>query len=407
MSPDDDRTFEAIDWDAYDPSGRVITRKLVALALSLVALGALFAYDYLVLPRAYALVGGYSPSQLDWLALFAAVLVLFFGIEPLATNRRLALHYWRRYRRNRLAVVAAGYLVVFAVLAIVGPELWGDPSIAPKGRSVAGRGPPPGLPPFWTEVDAEKLFYCATPVLDGMCQGTTVHPLGTTPDGQDVLALVFAGMRVALQVAVITAAIIVPIATTVGTVAAYYGGRVGGVLMRYVDLQQAIPAFILYLLAQYLYGPSLVAIVLLFGLFDWGRIARRVRGDALRHRDAGFVVAARDAGATPMDTVRRHMVPNVANTVFAGLAIQIPFIVIMEATFAYLGYVNSDVPSWGYALKVGLAINTAIPEAGFAGWAWWGYLFPLAALLVTIVAMSVAGDALHDAIEPRERGESQ
>lgn len=407
MSGDDEPTFETLDWSEYDASGHVVTRKTVAFALSLAGLVGLFAYDYYVLPQAYALVGSYSPGRLDWLALFAALVVAFFGVVPLASNRRLARHYWRRFRRDRVAVAAAAYLLVFVFLGMLGPQLWGAPSIAPKGHSVAGRGPPPGLPPFWMGVEESKLFYCATDVVDGKCQGALLHPLGTTPDGKDVLAFVLAGMQVALQVAVITAAIIVPIATAVGTVAAYYGGRVGGVLMRYVDLQQAIPAFIVYLLVQYLYGPSLVAIVLLFGLLDWGRIARRVRGDALRHRDAGFVSAARDAGATPLDAVRRHMVPNVANTVAAGLAVQIPFIVIMEATFAYLGYVNSEVPSWGYAIKVGLAANTAIPDAGAVGWAWWGYVFPIVALLVTIVAMSAVGDALHDAIEPRERGEAE
>jgi peptide/nickel transport system permease protein len=399
----DGPTFESLDWEEYETSGWVVTRRTVASVASLVLLAAAYGYDYLFVPNAHTLVFGFRPHPLDWLSLLSVLVVIFWAVVPLALNPRLAAHYWRRFRRNRLAVAGLAYLVVFVGIATLGPELWGDPIRAPDGIEIATRGgTPPGLPPFWGEVAETRPLYCGTEVVDGMCQGTIVHPLGTTPDGQDVLAFVFEGMAIALKVALITSAIIVPLATVVGTVAAYYGGRVEGVLMRYVDLQQAIPGFIVYLLVQYIYGPSLLAIVVLFGLFDWGRIARRVHSDAIRHRDAGFVVAALDAGAPPSEVVRRHVVPNVANTVIAGLAVQVPFIVVVEVALEYIGVSTGE--GWGWAIKLGLNSTTAVPTAGEAGWAWWSYAFPLLALLVTVVSMAVVGDAVHDAVEPRERG---
>lgn len=402
----DTTTFEAVDWSAYDPSGRIVSRRTVAFLVCLAAILTLYVYDFLFVPNGHTLLLGFRPEPLDWLAAFSALLLTMYGVVPLAVNRRLTAHYWRRFRRNRVAVTALAYLLVFALLAVVGPWLWGSPSSAPRGVQVAERGGiPPGLPPFWGEISTDIPLYCATEVVDGKCQGTIYHPLGTSPEGMDVLALIFKGMTVALKIALITAAIIVPIATAFGTVAAYYGGRVGTVLMRYVDLQSVVPAFIVYLLIQYIYGPSLFAIVVLFGLLDWGRIARRVRGDALRYRDAGFVVAARDAGATPGDVIRRHIVPNVANTVVAGLALLIPFIIIAEATLSYIEIGTGT--GWGWAIKQGLSISSAIPGQAEAGWAWWSYTFPLVVLVLTVAAMSLVGDALHDAIEPRERGENR
>lgn len=409
MATDSDvaRTFESVDWTSYDATGRVITRKTVALVLTVVVSIGVFAYDYFFVPNAHSLVLSVRPEPIDWLALLATIVIVFFGVVPLAANPRLTAHYWRRFRRNRLAVLSLLYLFVFSILALVGPTWWGGPLNAPRMMELDARGGTPlGYPPFWMEIAESNVVYCATEVVAGMCQGTIVHPLGTTPDGRDVLAFVLAGMEVAFKIAVITAAIIIPIATTVGTVAAYYGGRVGGVLMRYVDLQQAIPAFIVYLLVEYLYGPSLLAVIVLFGLFDWGRIARRVRGDAVRHREAGFVVAAKDAGATGLDTIRRHLVPNVANSVLAGLAIQVPFIIIMEATLSFIGVVNSETPSWGFAISVGLESKPPTPSLQ-AGWAWWSYVFPLLALLLTVVSMSIVGDAVHDAIETRDMGDGR
>lgn len=402
----DDLTFEQLDWSAYDPAGRIVSKRTVAFLAVLGAIVGLYTYDYLFVPNGHNLLLGFRPGPLDWLSAFSLLLLVMYGLIPLALNRRLAAHYWRRFSRNRIAVVALAYLLVFVVLAVLGPQLWGSPMSAPNGIQIAERGgTPPGHPPFWGEISADIPLYCATEIVDGKCQGSIYHPLGTSPEGMDVLALIFDGMNVALKIALITAAIIVPIATAFGTVSAYYGGRVATALMGYVDLQSVVPAFIVYLLVQYLYGPSLFAIVILFGLLDWGRIARRVRGDALRYRDAGFVVAARDAGAAPGDVIRRHIVPNVANTVVAGLALLIPFIIIAEATLSYIE-VGSGT-GWGWAIKMGLSVSSAIPGAAERGWAWWSYTFPLATLVVTVAAMSLVGDALHDAIEPRDRGENR
>ncbi|QLG64264.1 ABC transporter permease [Halorarum salinum] len=388
-------TFTDLDWDEHAGAGIVVTRTALAFVGSLLALSAVFLYDYLFVAPGLVLVGSWNPTIIDWLSLLSIVVLFFYVALPLARRPRLTKQYWADLRERRGATLSLAYLAVFTVAGLLGPRLWGHPRVAPRGFEVATRGEPSSLPPFWAAGSMDVRRYCPTGAVDGLCHGTLIHPLGTTPIGQDVLAYVFAGARLALEVTVITAVILVPIATVVGTVAAYYGGRVDVVLMRYVDLQQAVPAFVVYLMVMFLYGPSVVALILLFGLFDWDRIARRVRNDAARRRDAGYVLAAESAGARRVDVIRRHLVPNVSGTVIAGLTTQVPFVLIMEATFSYLGVVDDDVGSWGYAVAVGLESSNAFT--------WWAYVFPALALFLTALAINQLGTALYEVLQPRQR----
>jgi len=113
---------------------------------------------------------------------------------------------------------------------------------------------------------------------------------------------------VALKVTLVTAALIVPIGVVVGSTAALVGGRIDTVAMRYVDVQQVIPPFFLYIVAQYVFGPTLFLIVVLFGVLNWGGTVRQLRSEALQVREEGFMLAARSAGAGTLGRLRRHPV---------------------------------------------------------------------------------------------------
>jgi peptide/nickel transport system permease protein len=192
-------------------------------------------------------------------------------------------------------------------------------------------------------------------------------------------------------VALITATLLVPIATVVGTVAATVGGWVDAVLMRYVDVQQAVPAFFIYIVAQFLYYPSLALMVGVFGLLNWGGMARLVRADALRTREEGFVLAAKSSGNSPLRVVRRHIVPNVSTTILTAVTLQIPTLIIIEATLSYLVLGDPRVYSWGQMVGVGMR---EFPTY------WWVPTMPVVALLLTVVSLNVLGDALRDAFDP-------
>jgi peptide/nickel transport system permease protein len=230
-------------------------------------------------------------------------------------------------------------------------------------------------------------------VVNGRCQGTMAHPLGTTGDGKDILVLVIYGMQVSMKVGLISTLLVVTIGTAVGTVAAYGGGLVDELLMRYVDIQLVFPAFFLYLLLTYLFGGSLFMFIVIFGLTGWGSIARLVRSEALQRAEEEYITAARSAGAGTLYVIRRHLVPNVSNSVITAATLLIPGFILFEASLSFLSLGDPTVPSWGQVIANGRSdLSTA----------WWISTFPGIFLFTTILAFNFMGDALRDALDPRQ-----
>jgi peptide/nickel transport system permease protein len=335
-----------------------------------------------------------SPSfGRDILLLFVApaliLTTIFVTTDPVTFEYDIANpDLWGIYMSNlshRSRLHLGSNLVGFFLIGIFGPALVGRP----EGEFLARHQPPYGL-----AVSESKVIECIGPVSDGMCHGTLAHPLGTTGFNQDVRAVTVESTQVALQVSVVTARLVVPSATAVGTGAAQFGGWVDELLMRYVDIQQTIPPFFVYIVAQFLIGPSLLLIVGIFGLLNWGGTARLVRSEALAKREAEYVLAARSAGSSSLRTVRKHIVPNVSNTVLTAVTLQMPALIVIEATLSYLGIGPDGVGSWGNIIFHGME-NFPIY--------WWVAVFPVLAILVTVVAFYVLGDALRDTLDPRLR----
>jgi peptide/nickel transport system permease protein len=303
----DTERFEDVDWDAIDADdGGLSPRGLAAVA---VAYALALAYDLVIAgddPTVAFEVGVpwhaaeatvvWDVTAVDWL--FAAtLLVLGFSLLPLARNRRLTAHYWRRFRRHTPAVISFWYLIAILFLGTVGTAFLEQPSL-----NVAAAYQPPVL----LSVDAAVPTECVGPVVDGRCRGTWEYPLGTTANGRGLLTLAIYGMRVSMQVGLIATLISISIATAVGTTAAYAGGWVDEVLMRYVDVQQTFPTFFLFLFLAYLYGGSLFALIVIFGVTGWGGIARIVRSEALQRREEGYAEAARAFWASTLPVGSRH-----------------------------------------------------------------------------------------------------
>lgn len=396
-APDDAPEFTAIDWDDHEAESVAIQRRTVAFGVELAALAAVALYDHLVLPSDGTLPLGFAPSALDYLTLLAVLVAARYGAVPLARNPTLTRRYWNGLRRRPLALAALAYLAAFTAVGVLGPVFYGPPSVAYVGEPADPRGAGPQQPPAFASVPVEHVIYCDGAVEGGRCHGTTSHPLGTTQTGEDVLAYLIYGAGVVVKIALVAGALLVPLSTAAGTVAAAVGGRVEEAVVAYLDFQQVLPAVVAYLLYQFLYRPSLLAIVVLFGLLDWDRVARQVRNDARRKTDAGYVLAARGAGESTLGVVRRHLVPNVANTVVAAVALQIPFVVAAEVTLTVLGLTRFDSPSWGVLISLGLGTS----DGAVYGMNWWSVLFPTVALAVTMGALALLGDALRDVLDPR------
>ena len=360
-------TFERIDWGAVDDGDDGLPPAVEAEVGAFLALGAAFAYDYLVL-RDTPTIGavGLDLTSVEWLLVTVILLGVFHVVLPLYRNGRMTRYYWRQFRKNRAAVVSLGFLGFVFVVGLFGPLVWTGPNQA---------------------IDYGAAY--RPPVFIG---GSWEHALGTDAQGRPVWHLIVYGMRVSLEVGLISMVFAVSIGTVVGTAAAYFGGYVDEVLMRYVDLQQTFPVFILLLLLIYLYGPSLLLIIALYGLFSWEGTARLVRSEALQRSEESYVRASEATGADRWWTIRRHLIPNVSSTVITAATLSIPVFILGEASLSFLGFGDPDVFSWGRTISDGRSDLSNAP---------WISTIPGFFLFLSVLAFNFVGDALRDAIDPR------
>lgn len=394
MVPDTDldvtAQFESINWDELETATLAVGRRTQTFLVALCLLGGLFAYDLFVGATYDLTIGAwYTPTRLDWLFLFSLLGLVFYVVVPLAQDRQRTRRYWRQFRGNKLAVVCLCYLIVFFVLGTASLLVLGRPEIHVQYDYQP--------PLFFTIEEGTVAQNCAGAVtgtaIQEYCHGSLRFPFGTTSLGQSVLDLVIAGMGVSLQMALVASMFMIPIATTVGTLAGYFGGWIDEVLMRYVDIQQTIPAFLVYIIFSFIFGASLFLIILVFGLLSWGGIARLVRGEVVQRRGELYITAAESAGASHLQIIRKHILPNVSNTVITATTRQIPLLILAEAAISFIEVLGDEnVPSWGQMINIG-GISL--------GGTWWMSTFPLVFLAITVFSFSVVGDALRDTLDPR------
>lgn len=383
--------LEPLDWETLD-RGRSVDPRDAGFVATLALLVAAAVYVEHVRPsdRPLPLVGFWDPLLVDWVFFGTLLVAACYGVVPLVRHRRAVRATWATLRADRIALASLAWLAGFLVVGTVAPVVVGTIPFGPLHQ-----------PPVGVAVLEGYVGTCAGPVVDGLCHGTLAHPLGTNGNGKDLLLLTLAGTRTALEMVLVTATIIVPVGVGVGVVAGYLGGRVDGLLMRYVDLQQTIPALFIYMALAVLVGPSLLLMIVVFGLLNWGNVARLVRSEVRQKRDLAYVTAARAAGVGRWRIIRRHVVPNVAGIVVTATALKLPTLVIVEATLSYLQLGDPRVVSWGNIVSVG-AIWYQDPTLY-----WWVGAFPMGALVATAVAMSLVGNALQDALDPRSSGGSR
>lgn len=391
--PRADGGFEAVDWEAEAPA-RGPSPTLVLRLVPFVALAGLYVYD--TYTDNGALVAGWYPTMFDWLSMFAVLVFAVGFVWPLVARPAGARRYWRRLRGDRAALAALAVVLFVVLVALVQPLAIGRP----RAELLHGH-----QPPVFTTTD---VYPCVGGDDIDRCPGTWQHPLGTNRVGQDMVEALAASINVSVRFAFIVAALVIPLAVLVGTLSGYLGGRVDDVLMRYVDLQQTVPAFLVYIIVGYLTQYTLFNIAVVFGLFSWGNVARLVRSEVLQRKQAAYVTAARNAGAGHLRVIRRHVLPNVSGTVLTGVTLQIPTLILAEAALAFLAFGDIDRMSFGTLIRQGLGIpawNTgATSVTGVAiTTRWWVALFPVLAIVVMVVAFNVLGDQLRDATDPRGR----
>jgi len=307
---------------------------------------------------------------------------------------------WRRFQKNRPAVIAAWFLAALLLVIAAWPVALKLVSLSgPSGAALARRYDPDQLSDFQFAAPGAR------------------HWFGTDGHGRDVFSRVLYGAQISLLVGVVGAGVSLVIGVFWGAVAGLAGGRLDGAMMRIVDVLYSLPSiiFVIVLLTttgQVLKSSSLVQhspalakelrVVLLFvglGAISWLTMARIVRGQVLSLRTRGFVEAARVLGAGPLHILVRHIIPNVFSVVIVYLTLTVPGIILYESFLSYLGLgVQPPMASWGSLIAEG--VDQINPIRIY----WWLIAFPGGVLVTTLLALNFLGDGLRDAWDVKGQG---
>jgi peptide/nickel transport system permease protein len=289
--------------------------------------------------------------------------------------------FWRRFRRDRVALASLAFIVFLVLVALAAPlivALLGLPGPSVQNSSLTDQFGSPLGP-------------------------SLAHPFGVDQLGQDVASRVIYGTRVSLEVGLLGTAVATLIGVLVGVLAGFYRGWVDTLLSRLIDVVLSIPILLLGLgigAACAVRGcvggtvqPGLGVIIFLIALANWTYVARIVRGLVLSLREREFVQAARALGASDARIMFREILPNLVAPVIVYSTLLIPLNILLEAALSFLGVgIRPPTASWGQMIAAATPIfNTA----------WWYMTFPGIALLLTVLAFNLLGDGLQDALNPR------
>jgi oligopeptide transport system permease protein len=233
--------------------------------------------------------------------------------------------------------------------------------------------------------------------------------LGRDELGRDLLARLFWGARISLLVGLVATMVSLVIGVSYGAIAGYLGGRVDNIMMRIVDVMYSIPfifvvIFLVTILSEEhtkakLESMGIDRITIFFvvvGAIYWLTMARVVRGQVISLKHEQFIEAARTIGAGRRRIIFRHLVPNVFSVVIVYLTLTIPQVMLFEAFLSFLGLgVQAPAVSWGLLANQGFRVISPIKIY------WWLFVFPSAALGLTLFALNFLGDGLRDALDPR------
>ncbi len=225
--------------------------------------------------------------------------------------------------------------------------------------------------------------------------GAMEYPLGTDKQGRDILSRIMHGARISLMVSSLAILLGGGLGTILGMLAAYRGGKTDAIIMRIVDIKLAFPSILLALVLVAAIGAGFTTVIVVIAVLLWARYARVVRGEALAIKQQDFIDRARVSGASNVRIMMKHIFPNLVNTVVVLATLEVGHVIILESTLSFLGAgIPAPTPAWGVMVADGRDLITS---------AWWIFLFPCLAIVLTVLSMNLLGDWLRDKLDPKLR----
>jgi len=269
----------------------------------------------------------------------------------------------RMFARNPSAIVGMALLLIVVLVSVAGPWLY--PADPFEIRAA------PFTPPF-----------------------TADAWLGTDYLGRDALTMLIYGGRATLLVGAVAAVLSVSIGVTLGAFAGYYGGNVDAALMRVTEFFQVLPSLLFAMVVVTLFGPTLVTVTLAIGIVSWTGTARLTRAEFMKYRGLEFVRAERAIGARHARIIWKVILPNALPPLIVSATLAIGAAILFQAGLSFLGLADPNQMSWG--LMIGSSREYVLS-------CWWAVAFPGAAIFITVLAVSLIGDGLNDALNPKLR----
>ena len=216
--------------------------------------------------------------------------------------------------------------------------------------------------------------------------------LGTDTTGRDIASQIFHGARVSLLIGIVATLLAITIGIVLGALAGYYGGIVDDVLMRITEAFQTLPNFLLLLVLVAVFGSDIKTVTIAIGLVSWPASARLTRAEFLTLRSREFVQAARTLGMRDVQIIFREILPNALPPVIVYASVIMATAILLESALAFLNLSDPNVPSWGNLIGTGRSVLRT---------QWYVSAIPGGVILLTVLAVSLVGQGLNDALNPR------
>jgi peptide/nickel transport system permease protein len=288
-------------------------------------------------------------------------------VARLPRGRSLWKDAFYRFKKNRVAVICLGIVVFYALIAL--------------GAAIGLIANP------WDAVVAEKY---QPPSLSSIPMW-----MGTDFLGRSVFYKTLHGARIALSVGLISSLLSTPVGLILGALAGYFGGILDDFVVWLYTVLSSVPNFLLLMAITYVLGKGMGAMYVALSITAWVSLARVIRGEVIKHKSRDYVVAAESLGASHFSRIFKHIIPNVSHFMIVNLSIQFIYAIKSEVILSFLGMGAVGQPSWGVMIDDAKMELTRSPSV------WWQLAAATVAVTVLLLAFTITGDAMRDALDPK------